>query len=521
MKRAKTRKMKKLLSFLCMLPIIATAQDSKTFTRDKEFYIRGNTAVVGNNILSKDSEKPFNDLEKINDEFKMRYVDIDNDQSTWSSSSAHLSLREGVKVVYAGLYWSGTYHGERSGKRLKDGQVYHKKLDDRAHDIRAVKLKLPGGTYENIQGSLIYDGEDATHNSISSRAPYACMADVTALVQGDINGQVTVANVSATQGEIIGGSSAGWLLYVVYEDETQPLQYVTTFHGFEFVNKKAIEVDFGNFQSSEKGELETAITIGALEGDGTLGRDEIGIFDPKTKVFVTLDNSVRASSNFFNSTITINDKRATNRIPNSLNTLGFDLAKIKIPTAQNAIIANSTGGVKMRFKTRSDRFFLFFTAFQTTISERYYKEKNNNATSVASTEQVVTAQPSKKVITNQQVAIAVPPAPDEPKPAYVAPEVVNKELASLLEKPSLKVENIGAGYYVVTNVFSNATNAENWMDVLTDKGFEPQMFFRPDNNYFYVFVDAGMNAAALYKKLEEVRTMPDLKESWMLKINLD
>jgi len=87
-----------------MLPIIATAQDSKTFTRDKEFYIRGNTAVVGNNILSKDSEKPFNDLEKINDEFKMRYVDIDDDQSTWSSSSAHIALREGAKVVYAGLY---------------------------------------------------------------------------------------------------------------------------------------------------------------------------------------------------------------------------------------------------------------------------------------------------------------------------------------------------------------------------------------------------------------------------------
>ena len=505
--------MKKLFSFLCILPFVLSAQDSKTFTRDKEFYIRGNTAVVGNNILSKDSEKPFNDLDKINDEFKMRYVDIDDDQSTWSSSSAHLALREGVKVVYAGLYWSGTYNGERSGKRLKDGQVYHKKLDDRAHDIREVKIKMPGGSYENIQGSLIYDGENAPNHSISSRAPYACMADVTALMQGSINGQVTVANVSATQGEIIGGSSAGWLLYVVYEDETQPLQYVTTFHGFEFVNKKAVEVDFGNFQSSEKGELETAITIGAIEGDGNLGRDEIGIFDPKTKIFVTLDNSVRASSNFFNSTITINDKRATNRIPNSLNTLGFDLAKIKIPTAQNTIIANSTGGVKMRFKTRSDRFFLFFTAFQTTISERFYKEKSNNLSS--------TALSPSRVITNQQVAIAAPPASEEPRPTYVAPEVVNKELASLLEKPSLKVENIGAGYYVVTNVFSNATNAENWMAILATKGLEPQMFFRPDNNYFYVFVDAGMNAAALYKKLEEVRTMPDLNEAWMLKINLD
>lgn len=501
-----------------MLPIIATAQDSKTFTRDKEFYIRGNTAVIGNNILSKDSEKAFNDLDKINDEFKMRYVDIDNDKSTWSSSSAHLELKEGVKVIYAGLYWSGTYHGERSGKRVKDGKVYHKKLDDRAHDIREVQLKVPGGEYEDILGSLIYDGEDAPNHSISSRAPYACMADVTAFMQGAIKGQITVANVSATQGEIIGGSAAGWLLYVVYEDDSQPLQYVTTFHGFEFVNKKAIEVDFGNFQSSEKGELQTAITIGALEGDGNLGRDEIGIFDPKTKIFVTLDNSVRASSNFFNSTITINDKRATNRVPNSLNTLGFDLAKIKIPTAQNTVIANSTGGVKMRFKTRSDRFFLFFTAFQTTISERFYNEKNNIITA---TEQEITAQPSKKVITNQQVAIAPPPPLEEAKPVYVAPEVVNKELASLLEKPALNIDSISPGYYVVTNVFSSATNAENWMAILSTKGLEPQMFYRPDNNYFYVFVDAGMDAAVLYKKLEEVRIMPDLKESWMLKINLD
>ena len=175
----------------------------------------------------------------------------------------------------------------------------------------------------------------------------------------------------------------------------------------------------------------------------------------------------------------------------------------------------------MRFKTRSDRFFLFFTAFQTTISERFYKEKNNIVATITPSEQVVTAEPPKKVITNQQVAIAPPPPQEESKPVYVAPEVVNKELASLLEKPSLKVENIGAGYYVVTNVFSNATNAENWMAILATKGLEPQMFFRPDNNYFYVFVDAGMNAAALYKKLEEVRTMPDLNEAWMLKINLD
>jgi hypothetical protein len=115
------------------------------------------------------------------------------------------------------------------------------------------------------------------------------------------------------------------------EDEWSQVEEEIAFNGLEFVNKKAVEIDFGNFQSSENGELETAVTIGALEGDGNLGREEISIFDPQTKIFVTLDNEVRASSNFFNSTITINDKRFTKRVPSSLNTLGFDLAKIKIP----------------------------------------------------------------------------------------------------------------------------------------------------------------------------------------------
>ena len=517
--------MRKLLFLLCTLPIIAIAQDSQAFTRDKEFYVRGNTAVIGNNILSKNTEKPFNDLEKVNDEFKMKYVDIDNDASTWSSSSAYLNLKKDVKIVYAGLHWSGTYNGERSGKRMKDGKVYHKMLDERAHDIQEVLLKLPNGAYQRVRGSLVYDGENATNVSVKSRAPYACVADVTEQMQAFVDGEITVANVSATQGEIIGGSSAGWLLYVVYEDDSEPLQYITTFNGLEFVNKKAVEIDFGNFQSSENGELETAVTIGALEGDGNLGRDEISIFDPQTKIFVTLDNEVRASSNFFNSTITINDKRFTKRVPSSLNTLGFDLAKIKIPTAQNKIIANSTGGVKMKFKTRSDRFFLFFTAFQTTISERYYNEKRVGSpivetATVAPVKEPVVPKP-KKVIVNQKVAIAVPEVTVKEDKKYQAPAVVNKDLAALLEKPSITIEGIAPGYYIITNAFSNISNAERWMQTLQEKDLQPQMFYRPDNELFYVFTEAGKDAASLYDKLKTIKQIPGLEKTWMLKTNLN
>lgn len=511
--------MRNLLVLVLVIPFLSFGQDSQEFTRDKEFYIRGNTAVVGNNILSKDSKKPFSKLKKVNDEFKMKYVDIDKDGSTWSSSSAYLELKEDAKVIYAGLYWSGTYNGERSGKRTKDSKIYHKKLDDRAHDIQDVKFKMSGGTYQDIRGSIIYDGEKAKNNSIKSRAPYACVADVTSFFQGEIisqvKGQITVANVSATQGEIIGGSSAGWLLYVVYEDETQPFQYVTTFHGFEFVNKRSVEVNFGNFKSSDKGELETAVTIGALEGDSNLGRDQVGIFDPSSKVFVTLDNRVRAASNFFNSSITINDKVSTNRIPNSENTLGFDLAKIKIPAAQNEIISRNTGGVKMQFKTRSDRFFLFFTAFQTTISEEFYDEKKENNTFGETN----IAQPTQEIILNQQVAIAKPAEPTTRK--YDISKAVDPELAIILDKPSVRINKIGAGYYLVTNVFSDADNAESWMEKLRVRDMEPQMFYRPDNQLFYIFIDSGLDALALYSKLVEVRKEEDLKKSWILKINLD
>jgi hypothetical protein len=131
------------------------------------------------------------------------------------------------------------------------------------------------------------------------------------------------------------------------------------------------------------------VTMGALEGDTALSRDQVGIYNPKDSTYTRLDNKVRASDNFFNSTITLNDTIFKQRIPNSDNTLGFDIAKIKIPNEQNAIIANNATGVKMQYKTRSDRFFLFFTAFQTTISEEFYKMQRSEKTGQITPEPLV------------------------------------------------------------------------------------------------------------------------------------
>lgn len=517
--------MKKLLYVLLIFPLVCAAQDAATFRRDKEFYIRGNTAVIGNNLLSKDSKKSYNDTEKLNDEFKMRYVDIDDSSTTYNSSSAFLNLKESSQVIYAGLYWSAIYKGDRALKRVKGDQIYHKVIDERSKDLQQVKFMGPDAVYHDVRGSLIYDGEQSKNTSISSRAPYACMADVTALVKSQKSGLFTVANVAATEGEVLGGSAAGWLLYVVYEDDTQPLQYITTYHGFEFVNKEPVEISFGNFSTSASGEVETAITIGALEGDSNLGRDQVGIYNPEDNLYVSLDNKVRASSNFFNSSITINDSLYTNRQPNSLNTLGFDIAKIKIPNTQNAIIANNATGVKMEYKTRSDRFFVFFTAFQTTISEQNYEEHTKVSSALA---KVATpqnpAETPKPIVIHQKVEIAKPKAIRDTvskNKTYKPAEVLDPALDRLLNKTSVKIADVGSGYYVINNVFSQIDNAEKWIATLKAEGLEPQMFFRPEKKLFYVFLAASTNAVQMNNKLNLFKERELLKNSWILKVNLD
>lgn len=549
--------MKFLLSLLfsCSFSILI-AQDSQVFTKASEFYIRGNTAVIGNNSLSKDPKNSFNDIDKVNDEFKMEYVDIDNYANTWSSSSAYLQVKPNTQVKYAALYWSGTYRGERSVKRVKEDRVYHKVTQERINDVREIKFKTPYGGYHELQGTLLYDGEKATNKSISSRAPYACMVEVTDLVSNQESGYFTVANVTATQGEIIGGSAAGWMLYVVYEDASEPLQYITTYHGFEFINKQPVTIEFGNFQTPQKGEAETSITIGALEGDSNLGRDQVGIFNPKDKTYVILDNKERASSNFFNSRITVGDSTSSARKPNSLNTLGFDIAKVTIPNTENAIIANSATSVQLQYKTRSDRFFVFFTAFQTTISEQSYNENKITETTFVKTvdpassitETIIEEQDTvleKPVVTiveeAQPLQMNEDPEPkivqtivqnDEklpvskairttPKKEYVAPRPLNEELAKLLSKKAVSIPEVAPGYYIISNVFSEIVNAEKWAATMRDRDLDAQMFFRQDRKLYYVFLEGSADAVQILEKLNTVKQQKDLKKSWILKVNLN
>lgn len=384
------------------------AQEAVPFKVQNEFFIYGDAAVIGNNILSKDAKKPFNDISLTNDDINMVFVDIDNDSSTFSSSSASLKLpKNHSKIVYAALYWSATYSYEEGYRKESAGQfIFQGKRVNNRENIHKIKFKTPSGDYKNINGKVLFDG--AKNTSFRLNSPYVCMADVTKLLQKNdiVNGEYTIANVMATKGFVSGGSAAGWLLYVIYEAPTKNPKYITTYNGFAHVNNQPLKLKFNNFKALEKGEIQTSLTFAALEGDSALKEDECILINPISKRLSLLSTENRPRNNFFNSKITYSNTAFNERSPKSENTLGFDIVSMDVPNESQPLIDNTTTEIEMAFNTNSDRFYMFFTAFQTEISKTFYEENKDNTvieiTDVEKPKIIVSEKPKKEKITKKK-----------------------------------------------------------------------------------------------------------------------
>ncbi|WP_272023242.1 hypothetical protein [Olleya namhaensis] len=362
---------------------VSYAQDAVPFKTQKAFYIYGEAVAIGNNILSKDATKPYNDHRLTNDDIDMVYVDIDKDDTTFSSSSATLQLPDNHKnIAYAVLYWSATYSYKKGTRREENSQFFFRGERQRNRSvISKIKLKLPGDNYKNITGQVLFDG--AKETSFALNSPYVCFADVTKHLQSakQVNGEYTIGNINATEGFVAGGSAAGWMLYVVYETPTKKPKYITTFNGFTHVGSDPVIINLKDFKTPEKGKTSTDITLAALEGDSALTDDECVIANSQLQKVWKLKSENRVHNNFFSSQITSSNKDNQQRLPNSDNTLGFDIASVTLPNNKDAIITNNTEKVELIFNTKQDRFYLFFTAFQTEISEDYFNKIESKASS--------------------------------------------------------------------------------------------------------------------------------------------
>jgi large repetitive protein len=379
--------------------------------------IKGDLVLIGNNIVNSTVVLPTgfdatgeplnlavltteanipNDGSLSNNGQNMEYIDIDGNPNTFSSSRAdlaigtnpdgtvNLAVQQCKKIVYAGLYWTASYPFERyTGPSVLNGTNIKQ-------DWNQIKFKMPGGDYIDIvaddQSDLVNE-EDAiilsptlTPNIFNK--PYVCYKNVTTLLQtlSEPNGQYFVANQRASRGQNPNGNCGGWSLVVIYESPILQSKYISTFDGFANINAgSSTNVDFNinGFLTIPTGSVRAKIGVGALEGDRNLMGDNLQFKGNSKTNFTTIFNTLNPTNNFFNGTISNTNFYVTNRLPNSSNTLGFDLDLLTVNNPLNDVLSNNETGATIRLRTSGDAYGAYLTTFAVDIIEPNIQLKNN------------------------------------------------------------------------------------------------------------------------------------------------
>ena len=338
---------------ILLLSMQSIAQNFVPFTPRFNRDLKGDIRLIGNNILGP-SNNPFNDTSVYNHNVDMQYIDIDGDASTFNSTSADLEIPNPgcYQIVHAGLYWGAVTNGN--------------------DPITSVKFKGPTGGYNDIVGTVIYEANGV---ETGSSYPYSCYADVTSIVTSLANnlGTYTVGNVSTAVGETSDfnpyngtGLSAGWSLFIVFEDPTLPGKSITSFDGFSSINSSVnVDIPVSGFRTVPAPvPVRANFAFAALEGDSPIQNDRLKLNG------VTMSAVDRPANNFFNSTVTqLNATPVNNRVPNSANTLGFDTGIMVIPNPGNTVIGNNDTNATIRLESNQDQYFAYFCAFAVDIIE--------------------------------------------------------------------------------------------------------------------------------------------------------
>lgn len=544
--------------------------------------VKGDMTIIANSILNRIDRKnstnmPFNEKSfetPSNDEMDMEYIDIDNVEETFSSSSAALFLKkeETKKIIYAGIYWSATYKFESGYKKGEDKFVA---FDKERHAFDEILIKFPTkNDYQPIKGEVIFDGiKDKNFKEV---APYAVYADITDYVKELENpfGFYTVANVKATQGTLIGGSAAGWTILFVYEDLSMSEKYITSHDGFGGASSNSIDIFFKNFETKAEGDVVVKLACSALEGDLNVDGDLLMFSSSTNPSLSNIKTLTRKYSNFFDSTITIEDEDFRYRIPDSKNTLGYDALLTTLYNPKNSKIGNKAIDARIRFKSSGDVFYLFHCALTLEVKpspiqfdepadttklvyeDKKFKliDKKTNKEIVAKAEEVTmpaptavkeVIQPAEKPLATQTKTVEKPtPLPSKETIVPIkASQPTKKEAETKVvqvpqpkkttDKPKPMVEpfsksvqilnniDVPKGYYLVANVFNERVNAAKFMMRLRDEGLNPNYFTNPENNFMYVYLDFVNSREAAEALQQNKLNNTFTEELWILIVNIE
>lgn len=271
-----------------------------------------------------------------NNQFDMRWIDVDSDPSTFNSSNAQLLIPAEGRVLFAGLYWTGV---QTKGDVIQgaSGFVGVPQAPPNAAAIGSVKFRTPAGTsYANVTASRVDTGP------IANSSGYTAFADVTSLVARAGAGTYTVADVQTGTG---GNMGAGWSLVVAYADPNEPLRNLSVFDGLQVVSSsKPMSIPLSGFKTPSSGAVRTTIGLVAAEGDAGTTGDYLTINEN------LLTDAVHPANNTENSTIANRGALITTKTPNYPNQLGYDSSLF----VADGFLGNNSTSATFAAKTTND-----------------------------------------------------------------------------------------------------------------------------------------------------------------------
>lgn len=507
---------------LLLTNLMVYSQEEVPFTVRLQQYIQGDISFIANNIVNRNTGKNANEAfnktngAKLNDQYEMQYIDIDEDNSTFSSSSANFNLDNSKEIVFAGLYWAANYTSE-VGVSKNSGTAFEN--TERVDNFNEIKIKTPGQTsYQTIKGQILYDGFQ--HAKYKSLAPYVCFYDITSLAQKKASGTYTIANIKATQGFLDGGVSGGWTIYFVYKDATSKPKYITLYDGFAHVFMKPVSIPLSNFLTPKQGFFNTQITMSALEGDYSIDGDNVKIKNTTTNRYFPIGAPNRIASNFFNSSITIEKEYFLDRKPNSINTLGYDALLLTLMNKNNQLLANNCTETELKISSMGDKAYLFSVGFAIDLNPDFFETKQKE---VAATE-------TPKEIIAENNAIPKPEkmvAPKVEEKVYENNPVTEFQFSSQ-PKSSRKEKdirtitvktNLKQGFYLIANVFRYPKNRIRFSKFLEKNNIKSGYFLNPENNFDYVYLKYCTSQKEALEVYNSNLNNTYFEDYWILEIN--
>ncbi|MCC6635254.1 MAG: hypothetical protein IT251_07115 [Chitinophagaceae bacterium] len=268
----------------------------------------------------------------VNNSFNDAYVDVDNDATTFMSSSDSLNLPNCSEISFAGLYWGA--------ENLSGGSNWANK--DR------VKLKVDNGVYQNILA------DQMQINTVGYNS-YHCFKDITGIVAATGGkARFTIANIATRVGS--SNRFGGWTIVVVYKNDLQLMRNLTVFNGLSNVSNanNVTDIPVTGFLTPLSGPVSLELGLVVYDGDRSYVGDSLLFNGAGT--FVPVSDAVNPANDVFNSTFSRNGVQSTFRNPNISNSLGYD-ADIFFPNniTKNYIGNNSTSAI-IRQKTGGETY---------------------------------------------------------------------------------------------------------------------------------------------------------------------